>query len=338
MLIYLILQNNGEKMNKKIFSLLLVIFVLISLSAVSATELNDDKSIIYSSDDNAILSVDAKTFSDLSNDINGKDSITLESDYQYNESDEAALNNGYIDITKDITIDGNGNGIYPTSSGKLFNISENVSVTIKNTIITGDGNSPLILLNNNSAVYLNNCKLINNKYEKSPFIGLDDEIGSMTIENSDIINNTVYTLFLSKVMTINSNRIINNTMDGFESTQEIVVNDNVFLANQYLYSNAREKLIMEGNYWGTNDAQSVMKEYAMIVPHHFAFTHASLNIDYPEIKYIGEPGTITLSIDNDKLPEFEIPVALSNDNAEINATTITLGGGKTVTIAITLKK
>ena len=90
-------------MNKKIFSLLLVIFVLISLSAVSATELNDDKSIIYSSDDNTILSVDAKTFSDLSNDINGKDSITLESDYQYNESDEAALNNGYIDITKDIT-------------------------------------------------------------------------------------------------------------------------------------------------------------------------------------------------------------------------------------------
>ena len=273
-------------MNKKIFSLLLVIFVLISLSAVSATELNDDKSIIYSSDDNAILSVDAKTFSDLSNDINGKDSITLESDYQYNESDEAALNNGYIDITKDITIDGNENGIYPTSSGKLFNISENVSVTIKNTIITGDGNSPLILLNNNSAVYLNNCKLINNKYEKSPFIGLDDEIGSMTIENSDIINNTVYTLFLSKVMTINSNRIINNTMDGFESTQEIVVNDNVFLANQDLYSNAREKLIMEGDYWGTNDAQSVMKEYPIIVPHRFAFTHASLNIDYPEIKYI----------------------------------------------------
>ena len=324
-------------MNKKIFSLLLVIFVLISLSAVSATELNDDKSIIYSSDDNAILSVDAKTFSDLSNDINGKDSITLESDYQYNESDEAALNNGYIDITKDITIDGNENGIYPTSSGKLFNISENVSVTIKNTIITGDGDSPRILLNNNSAVYLNNCKLINNKYEKSPFIGLNDEIGSMTIENSDIINNTVYTLFLSKVMTINSNRIINNTMDGFESTQEIVVNDNVFLANQDLYSNAMEKLIMEGDYWGTNDAQSIMKEYAMIVPHRFAFTHASLNIDYPKIKYIGETGTITLSIDNDKLPEFEIPVALSNDNAEINATTITLGGGKTVTIAITLK-
>ena len=324
-------------MNKKIFSLLLVIFVLISLSAVSATELNDDKSIIYSSDDNAILSVDAKTFSDLSNDINGKDSITLESDYQYNESDEAALNNGYIDITKDITIDGNGNGIYPTSSGKLFNISENVSVTIKNTIITGDGDSPLILLNNNSAVYFDNCKLINNKYSKSPLIGLDDEIGSISIENSDIINNTVYTLFLSKVMTINSNRIINNTMDGFESTQEIVVNDNVFLANQYLYSNAREKLIMEGNYWGTNDAQSVMKEYAMLVPHQFAFTHASLNIEYPEIKFIGESGVITLSIDNDKLPEFEIPVAISNDNAEINTTTITLGGGKTATIAITLK-
>ena len=176
-------------MNKKIFSLLLVIFVLISLSAVSATELNDDKSIIYSSDDNAILSVDAKTFTDLSNDINGKDSITLENDYQYNESDETTLNNGYIDMTKDITIDGNGNGIYPTSSGKLFNISENVSVTIKNTIITGDGDSPLILLNNNSAVYFDNCKLINNKYSKSPLIGLDDEI-SMELDQHKPGNNS----------------------------------------------------------------------------------------------------------------------------------------------------
>lgn len=325
-------------MNKKLFSLLIVVFALISISAASATELTDYNTVIASSDDNAILSENnAKTFADLSNDIKDKESITLETDYQYNESDEAALNNGYIDITKDISIDGNGNGIYPTASGKLFNISENVSVTIKNTIITGDGDSPLILLSNNSAIYFDNCKLINNKYEKSPLIGLDDEIGLISIENSDIINNTVYTLFLSKEMNLISNRIINNTMDGFESCMEIVVNNNVFIANQYLYSNAREKLIMEDNYWGTNDAQSVMEEYAMLVPHHFAFTYSSLNIEYPEIKYIGESGVITLNIDNDKLPEFEIPVAISNDNAEINTTTITLGGGKTATIAISLK-
>ena len=125
-------------MNKKFILISLLIIIVMSLQAVSAYN-DTDVDVLGDSEDNQILLApsETKTYTDLNDVINnaiteGKDEITLDYNYKYSGSDPKTG----INITRDLTINGNGAVIDGDSQSSLFNISEGVTVTLKNLTIT----------------------------------------------------------------------------------------------------------------------------------------------------------------------------------------------------------
>lgn len=111
-------------MNKKIFTLLLLVFVLISMSAVSSADLNDANNVIIStsnenatnnvigaSNEDTILTASDGTLSDLATAVSGGGSVTLDKDYKYSGDEQ-----DYIVISQNTEIDGAGHIINLTST------------------------------------------------------------------------------------------------------------------------------------------------------------------------------------------------------------------------------
>ena len=135
-------MNNGEKMKKRIFILSLFLLISISISAISAQDIdnttieNEDNAILINND--VLSDSGSNTLTQLQSELRNVgegETITLSSNYAYANGDPT----GGIGISKAITIDGNGYTIDGKNSARIFYIAAN-GVTLKNiNFVNGNG-------------------------------------------------------------------------------------------------------------------------------------------------------------------------------------------------------
>ena len=149
--------------NKKIIIFMFLIFL--SLSAVSANNLTDDVSDDLA-DDNVLVESEEGNFTELSDSINSvpqNGTLELSKDYKHDSGDSDG-----IEITKSITISGNGHMINGSDVSRIFKISDS-NIVLKDIIFsnafTGDSGSVLNLKNVNAEII--NCTFINNQATNS---------------------------------------------------------------------------------------------------------------------------------------------------------------------------
>ena len=206
---------------KRIKILLVLIFLFISISAVSAEG----------------------NFTALQEDINSStDSIDINQDYSYDNSSDYELNSGILINKSDFTINGNGHSIDGSNQARIFNITGN-NITISNIIfingnMAGDMGGALhssgsIILNNvtfkdnnannGGAIYaagkttINNALFVNNKASKKG--GAIFTNGNSNLINCIFENNTAKNggaVYFNKGI---RNSIINSTFNGNKATR-----------------------------------------------------------------------------------------------------------------------
>ena len=116
--------------NKKVFSLLLLLIVIASISVASANELNQttetfpqsQNSTVYEDSLNDMQT--ARTFSDLNSEINSNDNseIYLKHNYTFNSDFDEEFKKGIV-IDRAITVWGNGFTLDGNNSARIFNVA-----------------------------------------------------------------------------------------------------------------------------------------------------------------------------------------------------------------------
>lgn len=135
--------------NFKIILICSILCVFLSLSAVSAVD-NDlnttDKNVLSvndistnslsATDDNLVaVNENSGSFTELKNLVTNGGEVTLTKNYTYDGSSDSSLTNG-ITITRDVTINGNGNVIIDADKkARIFNI-QGATVTLKGITFT----------------------------------------------------------------------------------------------------------------------------------------------------------------------------------------------------------
>ena len=240
-------------MSKKIFMLLFLMLVLISMSAVSAADVdggdNATQTLVASTDDSILAEDDAESLSNLASDVGGGDNATqtlgvsndnamcgeddvgslsnlatdiadggyipLEKDYQYMQNDPA-----YITITKDTTIDGRGHTIDLGGRAALFVVSEGNTLTLRNTIVTGAANVDInhthSVISTKGVVNIIGCTFIKNAGNINYILSGSDGGYINSVEYSKFFDNTV------------CNQII-----SMNSGSSNVISNNIFLSNTF---------------------------------------------------------------------------------------------------------
>lgn len=200
------------KFKNKIFIISLIMLILLSISFVSAQndtlQTDDAVEVLSSNEDNGevststedqiqtklinndnisinneddVLSQWENTYSQLDNLIYNADTLSLNSDYAYVDGEDEK----YIQITKDVTINGNSHYISGNGIAGVFKIVED-GITLKLNNITfkdarSDNGAVIHTKNNNVNIYISNCQFINNEaYEDAGAIYTD------TSENSKL--------------------------------------------------------------------------------------------------------------------------------------------------------
>ena len=130
----------GELIIKnKIIILSILLFVLISLSCVNATQINETEPVTYISESssNEILNANIGDFSTLNDEINlasQTKTLNLTKDYSYNPSNDESYSAGITISIDDLVIDGQGHTINANNQARVFNIQSN-NVILKNIVI-----------------------------------------------------------------------------------------------------------------------------------------------------------------------------------------------------------
>ena len=152
---------------RKIKILLVLIFLFISIGAVSAEG----------------------NFTALQDDINsGTDSIDINQDYSYDNMSDYGLNSGILINKSDFTIDGKGHTIDGSNQARIFNITGN-NITISNIILI-NGN---MTGNIGGALYSFGSIILNNVTFKDNTALMGGAIyaeGKTEIKNAVFVNNT----------------------------------------------------------------------------------------------------------------------------------------------------
>ena len=135
-------------------------------------------------------SANAGTFSDLQNNISGKQSVTLVNNFTYDGSVDSGLSNG-IDISSPITIDGQGKVIIDANNqARVFNIAEGVAVTLKGiTFINGNADGDGGSIGSHGVLTLIDCSFINNTASGHGGAVFLDHSTQSTIKNCDFNGN-----------------------------------------------------------------------------------------------------------------------------------------------------
>ena len=206
------------------------LFIMISLSAVSASESVENQTFLSDNDainvlgistnninstsmddvdnesdvlanslsnDNDVLSEgDGGSFSDLNTLINGdttKTEITLRGDYVFDSDTDDVYSEGIL-INRPLTINGGGHFIDASNQARIFKITDSVqliNIIFKNANFTG-GSGGAILIDGASDCIVDDCTFINNTAAiNGGAIFLDNRASDATIRNSKFYNNTV---------------------------------------------------------------------------------------------------------------------------------------------------
>ena len=182
---------------------LVILFVLCSISSVSAIELNDTQS--QDNDFTAISNYNIQSAISNEDNLSAAGSLSQLQD-QINKASNGAvikLNQDYsgsgdsgISIDKSLTIDGQGHTIDCANLKNTFLFKlTNGKITLENLIIKNNNNDLLgfgtIYIKDSAACTINNCTFINNKANfdgGAIYNGVKEN--SLTIKNSKFINNS----------------------------------------------------------------------------------------------------------------------------------------------------
>ena len=177
----------GINIKSKLLFVVLVLFVLISLNCVNASD--NDTMINEPLENNQITEV-IGNFTDLNGEISEiptGGNLTLKKDYSYNSSD-SDYKNGILIAKDNIVIDGDGHTINGENQARIFNITAN-NVTLKNiNFVNGYSND------NGGAIFaIHNLNMLNchfeNNHAKSG--GAIYFYGNGMVINSNFTNNSV---------------------------------------------------------------------------------------------------------------------------------------------------
>ena len=241
-------------MNFKKFTIVLLFFVIISLTSVSAADNMTDDMMINSIDDSQnddLLSSDVSDIQDRINNAKAGDEIDLGTNKAYD------FNSSQIIITKSITIKGNNVTITGSSNNGVFSISGASDVTVsgitfKNPVELAkygdkDFYGKAMDIRTSDNILIENCKFINygsygiefssshdSKVQNSWFNGATTSVSGMAgtgtkaiqlmgSERISILNNTFFGQIYdslsiasnSAYVTIENNKFINNTFAIF---------------------------------------------------------------------------------------------------------------------------
>ena len=175
-------------------------------TAQSSIELPQDTLDI--TNDNLLADTE-KSFTDLSGDINNTvDSITLGSNYKYNDGDAVTS----IVITRNYTINGNNHSIDCNGKVSAFKIV-NSTVTINNLILRNGNGGAILAVNSN--IILSNVEFDNNFAKFGG--GILAEGCNLTVNGARFINNNATSG--SGICAYQSSAQINNTL--FENNTEL---------------------------------------------------------------------------------------------------------------------
>lgn len=273
-------------MNKKLFSLFVIIIIALSLSCVSASDssiisdnssdivgVSNDEPIIYDSGnagDEAVgnVSNNVGTYTDLNNEINNAGStLILDKDYKYNSTSDSGLATSGIVISKDITIDGaghtidgSGNSVFGNSVSRLFVLNTG-SFTLKNlnivnvTFWTGISSFPLdvgVIRLNGGTLSLDNLTF--QKCSVNTMISAPGQ-GNLNMVNCAFLDNEVANLIgITQVnMKMDNNIFLNNSIElgcliNDEASTFSSISNNVFLNNKNKI-NVYYVINCNNNYW-----------------------------------------------------------------------------------------
>ena len=175
----------------------LIMFILVSLTAVSAVDTNQtdkiaaEDSTTVTQDILAVEPADTGNFTELNDNLIDKKTLELTKNYTYNPDGDSDYKDG-INISHDIAIDGKGYTINGNNQARIFNIA-NAAVTLKNiNFINGNADSGGAIYCENGNLTIINCNFSNNNAYDSELEGgaIDFAGDELSIDNSIFANNT----------------------------------------------------------------------------------------------------------------------------------------------------
>ena len=136
---YQLIVKGGENTKSKRLIIILSILVILSIGAVSAGEIDDNAvtpddsaEVLKADDSQPVLSDSPGNFSMLAEDIGTTgDTVSLFKNYTYDSEADSAIPKTGIEISRPLTIEGNGITIDAKNMAKIFNVKSS-DVTIKN--------------------------------------------------------------------------------------------------------------------------------------------------------------------------------------------------------------
>ena len=230
------------KLKNELIVICLILFILISISAVSAQDNNTEIITINSDDNNDVISIDNSSkiltgandgsFADLNNKINGGSSanIVLDKDYSYSTKD--TIKEGIVINKDNIVIDGKGHTIDAKGKSRVFNIT-GTTVTLKNIVFThGMASSGGAIRGYGDNLRIFNCTFIDNTaqscggaiysypysysvFVNSTFINNKAQWGGAIFTRGYVYNHTVIETYYG-----DRHDIINCTFDGNTATDD----------------------------------------------------------------------------------------------------------------------
>ena len=321
------IDNYGGKktMNKKLFSLLLIILVFISISTISASDVEEDITIDNSNiqttsitqSDNEALSDnnDMGTFTELNGLIQNSTTIDLTKDYKYSDDDEPTN----FTMNKILTINGNGHKIDGSGLSTGIFIQNNYrsngayGLSINNLTITNVNASTII----SSGVLLNNVNITN--CNANTILNATLGYGTNNLTNCYFISNTAKQIVctdFSNFNTIDKNVFLNNTIRDY-----------------ILYIDGDVELFSNNVFINDNDKVNITGDILDESPNYYA----SYGITIMGPDKINKSSVYTFSLENDNLPDFELMVDINSTYATLNTTSIILGGGRIANVTVTPK-
>ena len=156
------------------------------LETVQEDITTDDSSDVLETAQNDIYTASDDSFTNLTDEINGKDVVDLTHDYKFNNETD---NRSGIVISKDnFVLNGNGHTIDGKNQSRIFNITAN-NIILSNLILTGGNAEKGGAIYAAGSLTLNNVTFIDN-YAKTEggAVGLYGNV-ILTSDNSDFIDN-----------------------------------------------------------------------------------------------------------------------------------------------------
>ena len=235
-------MRQNMKINKMILSSLIFVLLLLSITAISAADLNETDDISVLTDSN----INEKSFTDLNTDIsNANSKIDLSSDYKFNNQSDLNYANGITVNNKKFVINGNNHIIDCDNKARAFNLTKG-NVEINNLIIKNAFHNSGSAINTYANLTLNNVTFINCSYNDSESVGALLAIETdLSINNCKFIDNAGQ--YGASISSYGSSLIINKST--FISSC-----DNIRQGHIYLYNS--EMAILNSQFLNTTSEYS----------------------------------------------------------------------------------